>query len=397
MVSLFFPKLAQILYVRKLAAIFILLSGCLISLGQTDSSHLRISLITCGPGEDLYSIWGHSAIRVTDTTTHSDRVYNYGTFDFYDPDFYIKFVKGGDQMQYFLSVESYESFLSSYIEERRSITEQLLNLSGEEKIALYRALMNNAKTENRFYRYDFLFDNCATRIRDIILKHADSSLVTHQVLDKPHTFRELIHVDLNRTRMYWSKFGIDILLGSGLDKVAQNEQVMFLPIYLAKGFDSTYLQSKYLVSRKTELYTSSLAGADSSFFTPFVAFAALLLLFMVFTRLKNKAILASFDFLLFFSTGLLGMLLVIMWTATDHALCKDNFNLLWALPSHTIAAFFIRSKKPLIKKYWMAASAINILILAGWFFLPQELNKALIPLILLLAWRGWTFYKSPLK
>ncbi|MFT3748015.1 MAG: DUF4105 domain-containing protein [Agriterribacter sp.] len=378
---------------RKVAAIFIFLFGCLMASAQTDSSHLRISLITCGPGEDLYSIWGHSAIRVTDTTTHSDRVYNYGTFDFNDPDFYIKFVRGGEQMQYFLSVESFESFLESYIEERRSITEQLLDLSGQEKLDLYKALMINAKKENRFYRYDFLFDNCATRIRDIIRNHSDTGLVIHRILDKPKTFRELIHVDLNRTGMYWSKFGIDILLGSRLDRIAQNEQTMFLPVYLAKGFDSTYFQSKYLVKSKDELYQSSLAESDISFFTPFVALTILLLLFIVFAALKNKAVLTSLDFLLFLSTGLLGILLILMWTATDHALCKDNYNLLWALPFHAIAAFFLRSKKNWIKKYWLATAVINILILVTWFFLPQQLNNGLLPLIILLTWRSYALYK----
>lgn len=386
--------MAQILFVRKALAIFVLLLGYLFPVAQTDSSHLRISLITCGPGEDLYSIWGHSAIRVTDTTTHADRVFNYGTFDFYDPDFYVKFVKGGEQMQYFLAVESYPSFLSSYVEERRSIYEQVLDLSGEEKVSLYKALMINAQNENRFYRYDFLFDNCATRIRDIIRKHSDTSLVIHQILDKQQTFRELIHVDLNRSGMYWSKFGIDILLGSRLDKVAQNEQVMFLPVYLAKGFDSTYLPEKKLVKSKTELYRSSLSEPDKPFFTPFVAFTGLLLLFLLIIFIKNKALLVSLDFLLFFSTGLLGILLIVMWTATDHALCKNNFNVLWALPFHTIAAFFIRSKKLWIKKYWQATSVINILLLATWFFLPQEFNNGLIPLIILLAWRSRTFYKA---
>lgn len=296
---------------RKALAIFVLLLGYLFPVAQTDSSHLRISLITCGPGEDLYSIWGHSAIRVTDTTTHADRVFNYGTFDFYDPDFYVKFVKGGEQMQYFLAVESYPSFLSSYVEERRSIYEQVLDLSGEEKVSLYKALMINAQNENRFYRYDFLFDNCATRIRDIIRKHSDTSLVIHQILDKQQTFRELIHVDLNRSGMYWSKFGIDILLGSRLDKVAQNEQMMFLPVYLAKGFDSTYLPEKKLVKSKTELYRSSLSEPDKPFFTPFVAFTGLLLLFLLIIFIKNKALLVLLDFLLFFSTGLLGILLIL--------------------------------------------------------------------------------------
>lgn len=379
---------------RKIAVFIIFLFACFIASAQTDSSHLRISLITCGPGEDLYSIWGHSAIRVTDTTTHTDRVYNYGTFDFYDPDFYIKFVRGGERMQYFLSVENFQSFLSSYREEKRSVHEQVLNLSGEEKVALYKALINNAKDENKFYRYDFLFDNCATRIRDIIKMYSDSSLVTHQVLHKPQTFRELIHVDLNRTGMYWSKFGIDILLGSRLDRVAQNEQTMFLPVYLAKGLDSTYLQSKYLVKSKAELYQSSLAENDKSFFTPFVVFTILLFLFIAFASLKNKVVLSSLDFLLFLSTGLLGILLILMWTGTDHALCKDNYNLLWALPFHTVTAFFIRSKKSWIKKYWLATAVINLLLLATWLFLPQQLNNGLIPLVVLLAWRSFSFYKN---
>ena len=125
---------------------------------------LRISLLTCDPGEDLYTTFGHSAIRVIDSAEGSDRVYNYGTFDFSDPTaFYVKFIKGGKDLKYFLSVDDFPDFMREYEYYQRSVREQELNLNCGEKTRLKLALLNNAMGENKFYKYDFLFDNCSTR------------------------------------------------------------------------------------------------------------------------------------------------------------------------------------------------------------------------------------------
>ncbi|MGB4844981.1 MAG: DUF4105 domain-containing protein, partial [Ferruginibacter sp.] len=126
-----------------------------------DSSRLRISLLTCTPGEELYSTFGHSAYRVIDSTSLTDIVYNYGTFNFDDDGFYLKFVQG--KLLYYVSAEYFTDFKYLYQSTNRGITEQVLNLSAAEKISMQRFLNNNLKEENKYYKYDFFFDNCTTR------------------------------------------------------------------------------------------------------------------------------------------------------------------------------------------------------------------------------------------
>lgn len=133
-------------------------------LNAQDSSRLRISLLTCTPGEELYSTFGHSALRVTDSNAVTDLVYNYGTFNFDDEGFYLKFARG--KLLYYVSVELFRDFAANYQYENRGITEQVLNLSGEEKIRMRHFLEENLQPQNRYYKYDFFFDNCTTRLRE---------------------------------------------------------------------------------------------------------------------------------------------------------------------------------------------------------------------------------------
>ena len=156
-----------------------------------DSSHIRISLLTCSPGQELYSIFGHSAIRVTDSTSLTDIVFNYGTFNFDDENFYLKFVRG--KLLYYLSIERFDDFSASYQFEGRGITEQVLELSAKEKIDLQHFLIENLKEENKFYHYDFFLDNCTTRLRDLIVKIKNPQRPLPPVMPLNTTFRHTIH------------------------------------------------------------------------------------------------------------------------------------------------------------------------------------------------------------
>ena len=177
--------------VQKLFLIFyflLLISSS--SFAQNNSCHLRISLLTCGPGEELYSTFGHSAVRVTDSASNEDIVYNYGTFSFDEPGFYTKFVRG--KLMYYLSTQDFISFKQDYEKEKRSMTEQVLNLSCNEKSKMAKLLMQNLMGENKFYKYDFFFDNCTTRLRDLLEKSADSNVHYGSVVNTPTTFRQHI-------------------------------------------------------------------------------------------------------------------------------------------------------------------------------------------------------------
>ncbi len=368
-----------------------------------DSSHLRISLLTCTPGEELYSTFGHSAFRVIDSSKafnddERDIVYNYGTFDFGGWDFYLKFIRG--KLLYYVSTEKFNDiknpdgsiaeygFRSMYQYTNRGITEQVLILSAAEKITMQRFLNENLKEENKYYKYDFFLDNCTTRLRDILKKQHDSSFCQKPVMPVGSRFRQAIHQYLDKNKKDWSKLGIDILLGEPCDVVMTAEQMQFLPDNLMRSLDSS---NKPMIVSSQNLYPITNENTKGSFFTPFVVFS-LLAIFIVLTGYSDnrfaKAFLQGFDGLFFFFTGVLGFILIFMWVGTDHSMTKNNFNLLWAWPTHTIIAFFVNSKKNWVKKYFKFTAVMLLLVLISWFFLPQQMNNGLIPIVLLLIYRS---------
>lgn len=362
---------------------------------SSDSCSLRISLLTCTPGKELYSTFGHSALRVTDNNTGTDIIFNYGTFDFDDPGFYWKFTRG--KLLYFVSIDNYIDFINQYQFEGRGITEQVLNLSCAEKQNLLAALYANAKEENKYYKYDFVHDNCTTRLRDMVARYCTDSLISKNIRPyKGVTFRKLIHEYLNKGNQYWSKFGIDILLGSPLDKKISNEEAMFLPDYLMKAFDSSSTGNHKLVVEKNIVLHQTTMPNNKTFFTPLTVFSFLFLVMALLSFIQSKGIktfFRYFDAAIFFLFGLLGCFLLFMWFGTDHPTCKNNFNLLWAFPGHVVFAFYIGQKKIWVKKYLIATSVVLIL-LSIFGEGPQEMNNAFIPLILLLFFRSYLRYKE---
>lgn len=352
-----------------------------------DSSRIRISLLTCTPGEELYATFGHSAIRIIDSNSVTDHVYNFGTFNFDDAGFYLKFIRG--QLKYYVNVEQFGDFNYSYIAENRGITEQVLNFTAAEKITIHRALIENIKEENKFYMYDFFYDNCTTRLRDIIVKYHHPSPVLPAVMPTTYTFRNAIHQYLDNNHKYWSKFGIDILLGAPTDAVMTNAQQQFLPENLMKALDST--KNTDIVSSSKNLYVLGETNSKPSLFTPLVLFSSLLLLFILLSFLKTNVaqnILRKLDAFLFFAIGLLGVVLVFMWVGTNHIMTKNNYNLLWAWPMHIVYAFVIYKNSKRVKAYSMLVTVFLILLLCCWFFVAQKMNNALLPLIVLMIWRA---------
>jgi len=359
-----------------------------------DSCHLRISLLTCAPGEALYSTFGHTALRVQDARAGTDYVFNYGTFEF-GPDFYTKFIRG--KLLYFLSVEDFNDFLYAYRYESRSIWEQVLQLSCGEKQKLYHSLQTNAQEQNRYYRYDFLFDNCTTRAGDIVERNTAAPVVYKNILPKEiPTFRNLIHSYLDKGNQYWSKLGIDILLGAKLDRKVANEEAMFLPDYLLKGFDSATVNKNPLVSPPQIILKMPSPLRYKTVFTPFVVFTLLLVIIAGLSFVTTKWAIITvkvFDFLFFFFLGLTGILLLFMWFGTDHNVTQNNYNLLWALSTNVVVVFFVHSKKNWVRKYFRIVFLISIALLLTWFFLPQQMNNALVPVVLLIIFRSWHLSK----
>jgi hypothetical protein len=357
---------------------------------QNDSCGLRISVLTCTPGDELYSTFGHSAIRVVNNVSHTDVVYNYGTFNFDEPGFYTKFIRG--KLSFYLSTDDFDSFMQEYREENRGVVEQVLNLTCSEKQNILMLMNLNLMPGNRFYKYDWTFDNCTTRLRDLVEKAADTSIHFGEILHTKKTFRDLIYVYLDKNDKQWSKLGIDVLLGSPTDAVIKGSQVMFLPDYLMETFDSATIDSRHLVLEKHDLVLQRQTPLNNEWYAhPLFLFTCFFLLIVLLSFSKNKFVkklLVAFDSFLFFITGILGFLLLFMWFGTDHLMCKDNFNLLWAWPTNAMAAFYMHSAKRPGTRYFMIYATFNLVLFACWFFLPQHLNPALIPIVAILIFRS---------
>jgi len=359
-------------------------------LSAQDSSRLRISLLTCTPGDELYSIFGHSAIRITDSSNvgndYFDIVYNYGTFNFDDEGFYLKFMRG--KLLYFISIVKFDDFKFDYQSTNRGMTEQVLNLTPTEKENIHFALKENLKEENRYYQYDFFLDNCTTRLRDIIEKYKQPQPLFHPVMPANTRFRQAIHQYLDSGKQYWSKLGIDILLGARTDRIMTTSQQQFLPDNLMLAMDKS---TPRMSLSSGNLYQLTNNTDKKSWFTPVLFFSLLLGLFISLSLSKNKyaqSVLNGLDGLLFFTTGLLGIILLFMWFFTDHSMTKNNYNLFWALPTHIIFSFLINKNKPFVKKYFLATAISLAILLLLWPFLPQQMNNSLIPVVLLLLYRS---------
>ena len=381
---------------RRIFISYLLFLISYFSFAQGDSCHIRISLLTCSPGDELYSTFGHSALRITDSATNEDIVYNYGTFNFDEPGFYTKFIRG--KLLYYLSTQDFISFKQDYEQEKRSMVQQVLNLGCNEKQKMVQLLHQNLLGENKFYKYDFLFDNCTTRLRDLLEKAADSPVHFSPIINEGTRFRQLIHAYLDMGDHQWSKLGIDLLLGAKTDAVMSNKQAMFLPDYLEKGFDSGRMAATPVVLSKDDVISLPAEKYQTNFLTdPVFIFSLLLVVILVMSLSKNEGVkrsLYGFDGFLYFITGFAGILILFMWFGTDHVMCRNNYNLLWAWPTHAVMAFFIHSKKQWPKKYCIVTAVFNLLVLLAWFFFPQQMNPAFIPIILLLIIRSYAYARK---
>lgn len=302
-----------------------------------DNSRLQVSLLTCGSGDEIYETFGHTAIRVVDSTAGTDMVYNYGTFDGYTEDFELQFMRG--KLLYYVTCYPYSVFLQEYAEYHRSIEEQVLQISGGAKQSISNYLKNNARDENKYYKYDFFFDNCATRIRDVFRYALGVKFKYADVLPKEGniTFRQIINRYFYRT--HGERVGVNLLLGSRIDKPMTNLDIMFLPDYLRDGLAGATLKGKPIVGNTVKVLDGS-PYKPAGFNWVLALTICLALLTMVGLVLPAaKPLGRIMQFTILFITGLLGCLMLVMWFATDHQGCQNNYNILWALPTNLIIAF----------------------------------------------------------
>lgn len=357
---------------------------------KTELSPLsKISVLTAGSGSELYSSFGHSAIRIEDPALGIDTVYNYGTFDFTTPNFYSKFVRG--KLNYTLARQRFAYFLLGYEAEQRWVKEQVLDLSLNERKALFEFLETNYLPENRDYTYDFFYDNCATKIWDVLKEvYGDQLVFDEDYLPALYTHRQLIHQNVPTNT--WSGFGIDLALGSVIDDIATPKEHMFLPEYIMKQLEMVQLGTKPLVLKSQEIVDFEPVNKRSSFFlSPAFLVSLFLVMVLVLTYLdfKSNTRRQWLDFILLFVTGAAGSFIIFLWFFTDHSATAGNFNVLWAFPLNLIVAFIAAQKKG---PNWIAKYAIFLLVLLLitpllWLFGVQVFSPILILIWLALGTR----------
>ncbi|WP_339628124.1 DUF4105 domain-containing protein [uncultured Maribacter sp.] len=349
----------------------------------------KISLLTVGTGEDLASKFGHSAIRLQDPTLGIDEVYGYGTYDFEDPNFYLNFTRG--KLSYTISRIPFKYFDYSYQQEKRWIKEQALDLNLQQRTDIVAFLENNLLPENKKYKYDFLFDNCATRIPMVFEKTLGSSFkFDYDYLEDKLTFRELIRLKLNPNT--WSNFGIDLALGSVIDRKAMPYEHLFLPIYVYQQMKHTTLNGKPIVKKESILLDIPEQKNSTLFFLTPAFWLALLLALVIWTTYKDhnkKRRTKWLDFSLFMLTGLSGILILFLWFGTDHLATKGNYNALWAFAPNAIIGFLILKEEVpnWLKFYLVLLIGMLFFTCILWMFKIQVFSILLILVILALAIR----------
>ena len=354
------------------------------------SPDAQITVLTIGPGISLNDAFGHNGFRVKDRNLGIDVVYGYGAYDFEAPNFYLKFAQG--KLNYLISKHYFKDFYFAYKEDNRTIDEQILNLSTEEKQKLFNYLENNYKPENRRYLYDFFYDNCATRIRDITLKVSERKIDFKLPENfKPKTFRTLIHdhVGLNT----WGSFGIDIALGSVIDRTATVNEHMFLPQYIHTFFETATLNNtENLVKSSSTLYEKK--ETDSSLnilFSPLIIIGliSLCILFFTYKDYKNNTRSNWLDITIFGTTGAIGVIILFLWFLTDHSATAQNYNLLWAFPLNIIViGQLLKPKiKNWVKRYLKFLIIMLALMTFHWLGGVQVFAIGLIPLLVALLVR----------
>ena len=326
------------------------------------SKESEVSILTIGPGFVLNDAFGHSAIRIKDPLQNIDLIFDYGRYDFQAKGFYLNFAKG--KLDYEIGWTYSEDFISNYKLQQRRVTAQIINLTLKEKQNLFEVLQTNIQPQNKSYSYDFFYNNCATKIKDVLVDTSNKniSFLTPENFEQL-SFRELIrsHVPQNS----WGGLGIDAALGSVIDRLASVEEHLFLPKYL----DEILKHSKFdpeatkLVLRSEVLNQTQKSKPSTFWWSPLVilGLVSITIIGMTYYDWTSKSRNKFLDALLFFTTGSIGILILFLWFATDHTATAYNYNFLWAFGFNLLMLPTVLKPKP--KKRFVGYLKFLILLL----------------------------------
>ena len=346
---------------------------------MTNPDRIQISLLTCSPGKEVWAQYGHTAIRYYDKESGEDLAINYGIFSLDQTYFIPRFVLG--MTDYRMGVQPMDMFLAQYSYEGRGVVEQVLNLSAEDKGVIYKALQENMKPENVVYRYNYFFDNCTTRARDMLVNHLHGKVV-YPPAEEDATFRSMIHKWNNKYE--WSQFGEDLLLGVNADRKTTKSEQQFLPENLRSDFDKASYNGKPLVKETNILLDAETEVAEPAFpLSPLsiaLIFAVISLVMMLFSY-RRQQVYWAWDLALMLTSGLMGIIFFVM-IFSQHPCVSLNFILLFFNPLPLFFLYSTIKKKKVI--WWKIWGVLIILGLFGSLFQEIPLPILIVASFLLL-------------
>ena len=382
---------------RKLYILFLLLTlgGWHTAARASETDSIRVSLMTCSPGSEIYALFGHTAIRVEVPSQDIDWVYNYGMFSFNTPHFVFRFVTG--ETDYQLGIIPYPYFEEEYRERGSYVVEQELNLRPEEKVRLVGILQRNYLPENRTYRYNYFYDNCTTRARDRI-EESIAGRVVYPVNRQATTFRQIIH---RFTAGHpWDEFGIDLVLGAEADRAIDTRTQMFSPFVMMAEADSAVIrqadgETRPLVKATRRVVEASAQPSESSFpLSPMTCACLLLALSAVVSWAEWRHGMPSwwFDTLLFALQGLAGCIVAFLFFFSLHPTVGSNYLLiiLNPIPLIYLPWMIYKSLKGRKDAYHVGSAVVLTLFIVFWWLIPQKITLVILPLALSLLMRSVT-------
>lgn len=367
-----------------------LLTFCVTSLFAGKNADTTVYLITCGPGLETYSIYGHSALRVVITSAKTDTVYNWGIFDFGAPNFAWNFAKG--KLAYWVGDDPIQRFLREYFYEKRWVVAQKINLDQNEATTLIKLIHTNLREENKKYKYDFFYDDCSTRIRDLLEKSIGEKLLyPPSPAGKLPTFRSM--TGKCQSVLPWLNFGIDLIMGAPGEKKASIRDQMFLPLDMKEILSQSVINrsgkmTPLLQNPEYLMDFDKVEVKQNLLLSPVFVFTYLLIVIVILSAiLKSKRANKLIDISVYSVFSILALLMIFFNFFTDHPQMKMNLNILWLNPFIIICLLAVIFKKESVI-WFRIMFVISTLFLVLHMVLPQAFNIAILPLLLILIVRS---------
>ncbi len=326
------------------------------------SENTEVSIITCGTGSEIYSLFGHTAIRIRDADNQIDEVYNYGTFDFSTPNFYLKFVKG--DLQYLETSCTFEEFIQEYLYEKRSVDEQILNISISQKQALFDYLNASLKSEERFYTYKFIDKNCTTMVIDAVNKILGKEVIVKNTTED-RTYRAILFPYFEGH--FFEQLGTSIIFGTKVDLKGEE---LFLPAKLQESIKTISYNNKPLCKVNKKIMEFEKEEVPFSWWNNYYVFCLLFSMVLI----ANKSGVYNTYFI---ALGLLGLFFIFAGFYSLHKELANNYNILLFNPILFLVVYFQFKNN---RKYILYSSIFSILCLLFYVFIL--LNKPYLIIVL---------------